>query len=45
MACRKQAKRSAEWCRDGAAAASTGAGMLGPVLAFCGEIEAQGCGI
>ena len=33
-----------EWCSDGAAAASTGAGMLGPVAAFRGEIEAQGRG-
>ncbi|CAJ1441410.1 unnamed protein product [Effrenium voratum] len=33
-----------EWCSDGAAASSTGAGMLGPVLAFRGEIEAQGRG-
>ena len=33
-----------EWCSDGAAAASTGAGMVGPILAFRGEIEAQGRG-
>ena len=42
---RKQARRQArEWCTDGAACSSTGAGMLGPVLAFRGEIEAQGRG-
>ncbi|CAE7258426.1 unnamed protein product [Symbiodinium sp. CCMP2592] len=44
--CRRSRPRGAarEWCQDGAAAASTGAGMLGPVLAFRGEIEAQGRG-
>ena len=44
--CRRNAARGAcrEWCNDGAACASTGAGMLGPVLAFRGEIEAQGRG-
>ncbi|CAE7197789.1 tkt [Symbiodinium sp. CCMP2592] len=44
--CRRNAPRrgAREWCSDGAAAASTGAGMLGPILAFRGEIEAQGRG-
>ena len=44
--CRRGGVRtvSREWCSDGAAASSTGAGMLGPVLAFRGEIEAQGRG-
>lgn len=44
--CRRNAPRrgAKEWCSDGAAAASTGAGMLGPILAFRGEIEAQGRG-
>ena len=44
--CRRNAVRATcrEWCSDGAAMASTGAGMLGPVLAFRGEIEAQGRG-
>lgn len=44
--CRRNSVRGTcrEWCSDGAAAASTGAGMLGPVLAFRGEIEAQGRG-
>ena len=44
LACRRQSsrKRAREWCTDGVAAASTGAGMLGPVLAFRGEVEAQG---
>ncbi|CAE7805362.1 unnamed protein product, partial [Symbiodinium sp. CCMP2592] len=39
--CRRSRPRGAarEWCQDGAAAASTGAGMLGPVLGFRGEIE------
>ena len=44
--CRRGGARATarEWCSDGAAASSTGAGMLGPVLAFRGEIEAQGRG-
>lgn len=44
--CRRGGTRtvSREWCSDGAAAATSGAGMLGPVLAFRGEIEAQGRG-
>lgn len=44
--CRRGGVRtvSREWCTDGAAASSSGAGMLGPVLAFRGEIEAQGRG-
>ncbi|CAE7311896.1 unnamed protein product [Symbiodinium sp. CCMP2592] len=44
--CRRNAPRrgAREWCSDGVAAASTGAGMLGPILAFRGEIEAQGRG-
>ena len=44
--CRRNAVRATcrEWCSDGAAMASTGAGVLGPVLAFRGEIEAQGRG-
>ena len=33
-----------EWCTDGVAASSSAPGMLGPVLAFRGEIEAQGRG-
>ena len=44
--CRRNATRGEcrEWCSDGTAMASTGAGMIGPVLAFRGEIEAQGRG-
>ena len=44
--CRRNAARGQcrEWCSDGTAMASTGAGMIGPVLAFRGEIEAQGRG-
>ena len=44
LACRRQSSRTSarEWCTDGVAAASSGAGMLGPVLAFRGEVEAQG---
>ena len=44
--CRRGGVRtvSREWCSDGVAASSSGAGMLGPVLAFRGEIEAQGRG-
>ena len=46
LACRRQSSRTSarEWCTDGVAAASSGAGMLGPVLAFRGEVEAQGRG-
>ena len=33
-----------EWCTDGVAASSSAPGLLGPVLAFRGEIEAQGRG-
>ena len=33
-----------EWCTDGVAASSTAPGILGPILAFRGEIEAQGRG-
>ena len=46
LACRRNGARTSarEWCTDGVAASSTGAGMLGPVLAFRGEIEAQGRG-
>lgn len=33
-----------EWCTDGVAAASVNPGVVGPVLAFRGEIEAQGRG-
>ena len=46
LECRRGAPRrgAREWCSDGAAACSTGAGMLGPILAFRGEIEAQGRG-
>ena len=44
--CRRNSVRAAcrEWCSDGVAAASSGSGMVGPVLAFRGEIEAQGRG-
>ena len=37
-------KEVREWCSDGAATSILGAGMLGPILAFRGEIEAQGRG-
>ena len=33
-----------EWCTDGVAAASAALGIVGPVRAFRGEIEAQGRG-
>ena len=33
-----------EWCTDGVAASSSAPGILGPILAFRGEIEAQGRG-
>ena len=33
-----------EWCTDGVAASSCAPGALGPILAFRGEIEAQGRG-
>lgn len=36
--------RTREWCTDGVAASSTAPGIFGPVLAFRGEIEAQGRG-
>ena len=38
----KQAPR--EWCTDGIAASSSAPGIVGPVHAFRGEIEAQGRG-
>ena len=43
---RRKAARShtREWCTDGIAASSCAPGILGPVLAFRGEIEAQGRG-
>ena len=44
---RRAAKRAGskyEWCTDGVAASSIAPGMFGPVLAFRGEIEAQGRG-
>lgn len=46
LECRRQTARlyTQKWCTDGAAAATTSAGMSGPVLAFRGEIEAQGRG-
>ena len=39
--CRRNAARGQcrEWCSDGTAMASTGAGMIGPVLAFRGELK------
>ena len=37
-------KHTREWCTDGVAAASTFLGIFGPILAFRGEIEAQGRG-
>ena len=33
-----------EWCTDGVAASSSAPGIVGPVQAFRGEIEAQGRG-
>ena len=36
--------RVREWCTDGVAAASAACGIFGPILAFRGEIEAQGRG-
>ena len=36
--------RTREWCTDGVAASSTAPGIFGPILAFRGEIEAQGRG-
>ena len=33
-----------EWCTDGVAASSCAPGIMGPVLAFRGEVEAQGRG-
>ena len=42
---RKVARRhTREWCTDGVAASSTFFGVFGPVLAFRGEVEAQGRG-
>jgi len=43
---RRRAKQQAprEWCTDGVAASSSTPGILGPVCAFRGEIEAQGRG-
>lgn len=43
---RRRAKiaKQREWCTDGVAASSSAPGMLGPVLAFRGEVEAQGRG-
>ena len=41
---RTKATAPREWCTDGVAASSSAPGMLGPVLAFRGEIEAQGRG-
>ena len=41
---RAQMKPPREWCTDGVAASSSAPGVLGPVLAFRGEIEAQGRG-
>ena len=37
-------KHTREWCTDGITAASTFFGIFGPVLAFRGEVEAQGRG-
>ena len=36
--------RTREWCTDGVAASSVNPGIVGPILAFRGEIEAQGRG-
>ena len=43
---RRRVRPSADqnWCTDGVAASSFGPGIFGPVLAFRGEIEAQGRG-
>ena len=43
---RRRASKNAprEWCSDGMAASSSAPGIVGPVLAFRGEIEAQGRG-
>ena len=43
---RRRAKVSGprEWCTDGVAASSSAPGIVGPVRAFRGEIEAQGRG-
>jgi len=41
---RSQRLHAREWCTDGAAASSTAPGIFGPILAFRGEIEAQGRG-
>ena len=37
-------KAPREWCTDGMAASSSAPGIVGPVLAFRGEIKAQGRG-
>ena len=41
---RARAKTPREWCTDGVASSSTSPGIVGPVRAFRGEIEAQGRG-
>ena len=41
---RTQAAPPREWCTDGVAASSSAPGIYGPVLAFRGEVEAQGRG-
>ena len=41
---RHASARVREWCTDGVAASSAAPGIFGPVLAFRGEIEAQGRG-
>ena len=41
---RARVQQSREWCTDGVAVSSCAPGPLGPVLAFRGEIEAQGRG-
>ena len=40
----EKVKNPREWCTDGVAASSTAPGIVGPVRAFRGEIEAQGRG-
>lgn len=39
-----QRRKVREWCNDGVAASSSAPGAFGPILAFRGEIEAQGRG-
>jgi hypothetical protein len=41
---RTKAAPPREWCTDGVAASSSAPGIFGPILAFRGEIEAQGRG-